>query len=100
MQLMKSSAGLIDPTRDEIDSTINSLKAAKATAINPPYGFQYAQYVRDLDGVIQGYINEAANIGNSLAKAERDYDDLFDKSIRKTKQIKEVRLTERTGLKL
>lgn len=100
MHLVKSDAGLINPVRNDIDSTIGSLKAAKATAVNPPYGFQYAQYVRDLDKIIKGYLVETANIGNDLIKAERNYEELCNKSIRKTRQIDDVRLMERKGLNL
>lgn len=100
MQLIIASNGLSEPVKDHIDNTIAYLRTAKATAVNPPYGFQYANYVRELDGLIQDYINETNYIENGLKRAERDYDELFQKSINKVKNMPDIQLEERAGLRI
>lgn len=99
MELYISTEGLYDPVKHALSDTSSSLRAAKATAINAPYGFQYSSYVNQLDGVIENYIREVGEISENIRKNENQYEEHLVEQKRKIKYIPEKKLEERIGFR-
>lgn len=100
MQLYISTEGLHEPVKNILSDVTQNLSVAKSTAINAPYGFQYSNYVNQLDGVIQNFIREANEIDSTIRKNENQYEDLFRDETRRVKYINEKKLEERIGFRM
>ena len=100
MKLLISEEGLFEPIKYMLNDTVSSLRNAKQTAINPPSGFSYASYVRNLDTLIDEYIRETNYITNAINRVDKNYQEQLANCKRKIQVLKEEKIRERTGLKL
>lgn len=100
MQLYISTEGLYEPVKNILSDVTQNLSVAKSTAINAPYGFQYSNYVNQLDGTIKNLIREANEIDSIIRQNENRYEDLFNDEIRKVRYINEKKLEERIGFRM